>query len=389
MIKRSFLFAVTLVLALAPVAPAAEPAPVPVSDESLRHELQRAIDRGLDWMRKNQSAEGWWSTADHPALTALALMSFAGNPQTKAGEGDAERLAKAYRYLVASAKPDGSLQRQGLPTYNTALGILALTAANNPEYKSIILKGRQFLIKFQADFEKPGQADSPFDGGIGYGSSYEHSDMGNTLQALEALYYSRHLVQDTAATPDKDLDWKAAIHFLQSCQNLPSHNKESWASDDPRNQGGFVYYPGSSKAGAETNAVTGRQALRSYGSISYAGLLGYIYAELDKKDPRVVAVLEWLRKNYTLDENPGMGAQGLFYYYHTMAKALSIYGAKELEVANGSKVNWRQELALRLINLQKPDGSWLNDAQGRWWEKDPVLVTAYAVLSLERIYRTL
>jgi len=62
-------------------------------------------------------------------------------------------------------------------------------------------------------------------------------------------------------------------------------------------------------AGGETNPATGRVTLRSYGSISYAGLLSYIYAQLKRDDPRVVAALDWLKANYTLDENPGMDQQ--------------------------------------------------------------------------------
>ena len=38
------------------------------------------------------------------------------------------------------------------------------------------------------------------------------------------------------------------------------------------------------------------------------------------------------------------------------------------------------------LNLQRADGSWAND-NGRWWERDPNLVTAYAVIALEMIYR--
>jgi squalene-hopene/tetraprenyl-beta-curcumene cyclase len=43
---------------------------------------------------------------------------------------------------------------------------------------------------------------------------------------------------------------------------------------------------------------------------------------------------------------------------------------------------------MKLINLQKGDGSWANE-NGRWWEKDPALVTSYAVISLEIICRGL
>jgi squalene-hopene/tetraprenyl-beta-curcumene cyclase len=366
--------------------PEFKPAPVPTSDKSFQLEIQHAIDRGLAWLKTNQNPEGWWSTADQPAVTSLALMAFQGEPTGRYRKPDADWKKKAYTYILASRKPDGSFQRSGLATYNTALCLMALLAADRTEYEPIIRQARQFLIGLQSDFNTQGEVDSPFDGGIGYGSSYEHSDMGNTLVALEALYYSRRLAEDKNLAGFKELNLEAAIHFLQSCQNLPAYNKESWASGDPKNKGGFVYYPGSSKAGTETVAATGRVAIRSYGSISYAGLLSYIYADLKPDDPRVKAVFDWLQKNYTLQENPGMGAQGLFFYFHTMSKALSLYGVDELKLENGKKIDWRRDLAMRLINLQKPDGSWLNDQQGRWWEKDPALVTSYTVLALERLY---
>jgi squalene-hopene/tetraprenyl-beta-curcumene cyclase len=109
---------------------------------------------------------------------------------------------------------------------------------------------------------------------------------------------------------------------------------------------------------------------------------------MDKNDPRVTAVFDWLKKYYTLEENPGMGQQGLYFYYHTMAKALSLYGINEITLENGTKINWRKELALKLLNLQKNEGFWVN-TNARWWETDPVLVTAYSVIALEILYRGL
>jgi squalene-hopene/tetraprenyl-beta-curcumene cyclase len=83
-----------------------------------------------------------------------------------------------------------------------------------------------------------------------------------------------------------------------------------------------------------------------------------------------------------------MGAQGLYYYYHTMAKALTISKMEELPLADGKKANWRQDLSKAMFNAQKPDGSWLND-NARWMEKDPILSTAYACLTLAQISRGL
>ena len=101
-----------------------------------------------------------------------------------------------------------------------------------------------------------------------------------------------------------------------------------------------------------------------------------------------MCIRDRLNHNYQIDENPGMGKQGLFYYYHTMAKALSLAGIDSLKGLSGEKKDWRQDLALTLFDLQSNEGFWVNDS-GRWWEKDPVLVTCYAMLALERVYYAL
>jgi squalene-hopene/tetraprenyl-beta-curcumene cyclase len=138
----------------------------------------------------------------------------------------------------------------------------------------------------------------------------------------------------------------------------------------------------------ETNLPSGRVALRSYGSMGYAGLLSYIYADLKPDDPRVTAVKEWLRTNYTVDENPVMGLQGVYYYYFVMSKALTLCDLGTLDTKDGKAVNWREQLALKLINLQQADGSWTNP-NGRWWEKDPALDSAFSLIALDMIYNKL
>ena len=371
--------------ALAAEAPKSAKAPSPI-DLSFGHEIQNAIDRGLTSLLASQNTNGWWSTQDHVAPTAIILTAFMGEPTGRFRTNLPASLAKGYGFILGAVKPDGSVFRTSLINYNTSLSMLALAASGNPAYDATVRRARAFVVRSQMDLGEPGKMDSPYDGGIGYGDKYAHSDMNNTLTALEALHYTQYLQAGEGTGPKEDIDWKAVVQFLQNCQNLPSHNRQAWASDDARNRGGFVYYPGHSMAGGETNAVTGRVALRSYGSISYAGLLSYIYADLRREDPRVLAVLDWLRSNYTLDENPGMELQGLYYYLHLMTKALNTARIDTLELKDGRKVNWRREVAMRLINLQRPDGSWVN-TNARWWEKDPNLVTAYAVLSLDIIHR--
>ena len=55
-----------------------------------------------------------------------------------------------------------------------------------------------------------------------------------------------------------------------------------------------------------------------------------------------------------------MGSSGLYYYYHTAAKALDAAGVKELTDADGKKHDWRRDLVAELVKRQRPDGSWVN-----------------------------
>ena len=357
--------------AFAAEAPKRPGIPVPFAhDESLRHEVQRAIDRGITWLLANQNSNGWWTTPDHPAVTALPLVALSGEPSGKFLKNPTPQIQRGYAFLLASAKPDGGIYATNMANYNTSLSLLALVSAGRPEYDAVARKARAFVVGTQVDFGEKGRLDTPFDGGVGYGNKYSHSDLNNTLIALEALYHSKRLVADTKLADTKDLDWQAAIRFLQHCQNLPGSNPESWAS------------------GGTTNSATGRVALRSYGSASYAGLLSYIYSDLKTDDARVTAVLDWLRANYTLEENPGMGPQGLYYYLHLLTKGLTAAQVHELEIKDGKRVNWRRDVALRLMNLQQKDGSWSND-NARWWEKETALATSYSLIALEMIWRGL
>lgn len=359
-------------------------APIAANAENLsfKKEVDRAIARGADFLAGSQNTNGWWSTPDHPSVTALALFATLGEP--KARLKDSPGVAKGFQFVLSCAKPNGGIHAGELANYNTSISMMALLAADRPEYEPVILRAREFVAGSQV---RPGQAPAAYVGGIGYSHDEGISDMNNTLVALEALYHSKHLVTDRGGGAVETLNWKAAQEFVQHCQNLPGSNTQPWTSGDPADRGGFVYDPENSKAGSVTNA-NGKVALRSYGSISYAGLLSYIYADVKRDDARVQAVLEWLNRHATLEENPGLGPQGYFYYLHLMCKALTAAGVDELQTPDGKRIDWRREVAMKLINLQAHDGAWQNE-NGRWWEKDKNLVTSYAMITLEMIGRHL
>ncbi|MGA1825167.1 MAG: prenyltransferase/squalene oxidase repeat-containing protein [bacterium] len=361
-------------------------------DISLKKEAHHSIDSALTWLKQKQNQDGSWSSPDYPAITALVTLCFLRDPSSppKKGINYASFLQNALNFITGKVQPNGGIYTpdKGLSNYNTSICLATLKATDDPIYNPIIEKARSYIISLQKNDGKKEGLSTPYDGGIGYGTK-DHSDMSNMYIALEALAISRKKDFDQqkkllniSDNKSEDLDWEAAIKFIERCQNNPKYNDQSWASDDPDNYGGFVYYPGSSKAG-EVTLPKGRKTLRSYGSMTYAGLLSFIYAQLEKDDPRVQAAFDWIKQHYTLEENPGLGMQGLYYNYHTMAKALAVYGEERIQVqGRKDKINWRKELIEKLIALQKGDGNWVNET-GRWWENDPVLATAYSVLAME------
>ncbi len=185
-------------------------------------------------------------------------------------------------------------------------------------------------------------------GGQGYGT-HKRPDLSNTAFFIEAL-------RDLGNEGD-DESIQKALKFIVRTQNLSGHGNDTEHAGKI-GDGGFYYTPA---AGGQTKAeVTANGGLRSYGSMTYAGLKSMIYAGLSSDDPRVIAAMDFIRNNYSLSENPGMEQAGLYYYYHTFAKALAAAGAPIMDDADGKPHDWRAELTDTLIGKQQADGSWVN-----------------------------
>ena len=375
------LFAATTLIPLSSIAQEKKQSP----HLSLKLEAQETIHKANKFLISKQHADGYWGDPKLPAFTAYTLRCLLLDPAFDPKAETPAPIQKGLDWLLTQQKADGGIYGKGMATYCTASSIMALYVADPQEYKEAIIKARGFLINQQTDWGVKGADDTDFDGGIGYGGTYAHSDLSNTHLALEALYHSRAIATDTGEKKVQDLDWGAALAFVSRCQNLQETNKGEKTGDD----GSFVYFPGNSKAGEAVDSKTGRVSLRGYGSMTYAGLLSLVYADLDATDPRVKAVTSWINDNYTLTENPGLGAQGLYYYYHAMAKSLVAANISELQAKDGLKIDWRSELAAKVINGQREDGSWLNTEASRWMENDAVLVTSYAVMTLQQIHSSL
>lgn len=363
-----------LISVLLPVQQSIAQKAEPKVDLSLAKEIDHSIKEGLKWLYEQQEDDGSWQ--HYPAMTALVLSAYLrAHPSITINE---PMIKNGFAFLKSCVKPDGGIYLDDMPNYNTSICLMAFKDANFPEYETIIIRAEEYLMGLQIDESDDFTTDSTFYGGVGYGGD-ERPDLSNLQWAIEAMSMDdmkavdpeRKLTdEEVQRMQNKKLFYDKALVFLAKCQNLQSVNPEEYAAND----GGFMYEPGASKAG-ETN---------SYGSMTYAGLKSLIYADVDKDDERVQSAFNWIQANYSVETTPRMGIQGLYYYYQTMAKSLDAFGVEDITDQEGNSHDWRYDLANQIIKVQKPEGFWINE-NGRWWENNPVLVTAYSILALEQI----
>ncbi len=376
------------------------------------------IAKAEAFLRSKQDAStGGWKTEGQgpkfPAITGLVVMGMMMDPKASA-TGD-ESIAKGGKYILGMQKPDGGIYDASVQTYNTSICISALARLNTPEAREAMKKAVEYLKSLQygegavvregvKETARPVGKDHAFYGGIGYGGG-GRPDLSNLAWMLEAMH--------DAGVESSDASFKRAMVFLQRTQMLEKADDGRVVNDMPyakgSRQGGFIYSTSVNKDKVgEGQSMSGQMIeeslddgarvsrLRCYGSMTYSGFKSYLYADLPRDDARVRAAMGWIRDNYTLAENPGLGQNGMYYYYVVMSRALAAWGEKEIPVRVGSAdasgqpskagdvmrpAAWAKDLVARFAELQQPDGSFKVIDQ-RWMESDPVLITAYGLIAL-------
>ncbi len=330
-------------------------------------ELKELTDKAIAFLKKQQKADGSFSDPRMAAgVTALAVAALVKN-----GVGpEDEAVSKSLKYLEKLVKKDGGIYGKGLANYTTSVAIMALKETKDKKYDTVLKNAAAYLKKLQTD--------DPANKSIQIGgASYDGKgkpDLSNTHYFLEALL--------AAGVPKDDPAVKRALKFITRCQNHPGKEEgndlpfAAKAKDDDK--GGFVYRIDTDDEG---HVVGGDGGLRSQGAMTYAGLKSFLYAGVDRKDPRVKAAVGWIAKHYTLEENPGLKNAGLYYYYHTFAKAMDALGQDEFETSDGKKHDWRKDLFDALKKRQGEDGGFRNKGDKTFGEADPALATTFALLA--------
>ena len=344
-------------------APAARRPAAPTLSAETRQKLTESLTKGAAYLRAQQKPDGTWDP--NPGITGMVATALLRQPGVTHAQA-LQQTSKALDYLHGLAKPDGGIYVKDIPHYITAVSMMTFVAAGRPQDKPLIVKGRQYLAEHLLDEGEGVSPNDKFYGGLGYGGT---SDGGRA--DIISLEYGLRAMKE-GGLPANDPAWEKALKFLQRTQNDSESNDQSWSAND----GGFIYYPGYSQVEGTT---------KSYGSATYAGIMSYSWANLKRTDPRVQAVLKWVRDNYTVDENPGLGQHTVYYYYMVFAKALQAVGENTIVDAKGQRHNWREDLAKKLLSLQHPEGYWVNSADPGEMQNNKALVTAFSMMAAEAI----
>ena len=322
---------------------------------------QGTVDKAINYLKSTQNPkDGSWSEQRSPGVTGVVVTGLLhtgrvtpNDPIVANGLKYIESLVNAKAGHIAGKDPKPQLQN-----YVTSINVMALV-------------GRQPGRQVQGGHRRRGQVpqeaavgrgrrargqENDFYGGAGYDSK-SRPDLSNTQFFLDAL--------KAAGVAKDDPAFKKAAGLRQPLPEPQGRvQRPALGRQDQRRQLHLHRRRRRRDQGPMTTADGG---LPGYGSMTYAGIKSLIYCGVSKDDPRIKKAFEWIQKNYTLDANPGMpkvsGQQGLYYYYHTMAKCLDVLGVDEFEDAEGKKHDWRAEITAALAKRQQPDGSLVNDVR--------------------------
>ncbi len=374
-------------LAVATSAPAAL-----ALDDERYDKATAAIDRAIEYLRDNQNDDGSWSPEPGgPAITAMIVLAMIDRPDISDTDPAVDR---AIDFILSHVQDDGGIYDRILANYNTAICLSTLSELTHRDGIPEVVAGAQDHLRSlqwtAGDTDPQGNPideSHPFYGGVGYGT-HGRPDLSNVQVMVQALYDSGVDCDDPA--------YQRAVAFISRLQGHEAN--DMFDEGVIERDGGFIYATSvdSDNVGLPQSMANPDQierarqglpvsGLRSYGSMTYAGFKSYLYANLEPDDPRVRDALSWIKLNYTLEQNPGMPEpihlHGLYYYYHTFARAMHAWGQPTIETADGEQRHWANDLIDHLAELQNDDGSWTNEAD-RWMEADPNLTTAYALLAL-------
>ncbi len=312
--------------------------------------VERAIAKGVDFLRQKQSQDGSWKGHDdynsgQSALVLLALLNCGVSP-------DDATLADGLAYLKRT-KPT--------KTYESALQTMVYCAANPVQFKKYIEFNVQWLQKAQT---KTGAEK----GGWGYDDKASGiADPSNAQFAVLALWEAQRS-QVPVAT--ESMRMAAEYWIKRQSNNAGNPNQGGWRYDEKR---GYPYSGSMTCAGIASLMMTEDALQIADAKITNDGL------QCCMEEPRQTLVdlgLDWIQRNYSISDNPGSSS---FWFYY-------LYGLERVGRLTGQRFianhDWYREGCELLIKRQNSNlRGFIPQGQGN---ADETSETALALLFLSK-----
>jgi hypothetical protein len=361
---RSWLLAVFAITAAACLVALPAPTPVQAADEKpekpkdKKKEVEAAITKGLEYLKKTQAQDGHWEAqgGQYPTtMTALAGMCFLMEGSTLKEGKYSDQVTNAVKWFMAPARqqPNGMIGDVRNPTestrymYGQGFGTLFLASVYGEEedkdqrekLEKLLKKSVEFICKAQTSkkHKKPEGKEVEI-GGWGYVSAADGGNFDEGSVTITALQGLRAAKNAGIPVPKENID--KAVNYLEACTTP---------------KGGIIY----SYAGGSGAALNGQERPPLTAAAICCGFsAGQYKSELPKK---------WIK--YCKDNIPiGKGRQShdeyQTYYFAQAVYALGDdkYGEMFPNEAKEGWLTWSKfkEATLQSIldNQDKTNGSW-------------------------------
>jgi hypothetical protein len=335
----------------------------PENYKKLEEEIERAIQRGAAWLKKQKMfvPTSFEFQGEYPTIGILALL-HAGE-----FERDPALAARCLDFLLRRPL------KTSHGTYATALTAMALRDWDPQRFSQRVLECAQWLVENQG-WDETRQLWGYGDKVPGIGEAKKAGSQ-PTPAGLPLEVVRRGLV----AKPDRKRDnsnSQFAVLGLHSAVyagiKIP---REVWE----RVEKYFHEYQHPDGSWGYSHADR-----KSTGSMTCAGLTSLVVARYhlgrDKSapDPAVVKGLEWLAGHFTVEENPNDKTNHYYYLY-----ALERVGIQASTEFLGDH-EWYPVGARFLLAQQKGDGSWISSKGPPTEDAKNYLDTCYSILFLRR-----
>jgi len=322
-------------------------------------DVDTTVDKGLEWLKRNQAADGHWDAngGQYPTtMTALAGMAFLMEGSTLKEGKYSDQLVKAVNWFLLRQQGNGLL---GNPNNNTeaqrymyghGFGMLFLSCSIGEEEDKDRRKKLEKVLAKAAQFSTDAQTDK---GGWGYVSAKDGSNFdegSTTITQVQGLRAARN-----AGVPVKKQTIDKSVDYLTKCTTP---------------KGGIIYSlaNGAAVAGQERPPLTAAAIACAIGSGELTRaieIMNPAQGEAPKgaARPPVVRWIEYCKENIPFAKGRVAHDEYQSYYY---SQAMYMLGDDRYSMLfpgtnKANAITWsayREAMYDYLKTQQNPDGSW-------------------------------